>query len=147
MWRAFGLACLAVSQLHSVSASPVDVERGRQLYFGELPLVGRVTGHATDLPPSALRCINCHVVGTAPPAPAGSAAAASFGPALSADTLTRQTPRRGGPPSRYDEQSLCKLLTSGIDPAYVIIPRNMPRYTLSAADCRSLWSYLSQVRK
>jgi hypothetical protein len=147
MWRVFGLACLAMGRLATASASPADVERGRQLFFGELPLVGRVTGHTTDLPPNALRCINCHAAGTAPPVSAGAASAASFGPALNADALTRPKPRRGGPPSRYDEQALCKLLTTGIDPAYIIIPRNMPRYTLNTADCRALWLYLSQVRK
>jgi hypothetical protein len=136
-----------VGQLPAASASAVDVERGRQLYSGELPLVGRITGHSTDLPPSALRCINCHAAGTAAPASPGAAAAASFGPALNGDMLIRPTPRRGGPPSRYDEQALCKLLSTGVDPAYIIIPRNMPRYTLSAADCHALWSYLSQVRK
>lgn len=145
MWRAIGLVCLAVGQWPGASASPAEVERGRQLYFGELPLAGRVTGHTTDLPPGALRCVNCHAAGSAPPSASG--AAASFGPALNGDMLTRPTPRRGGPPSRYDEQALCKLLTTGIDPAYIIIPRNMPRYTLSADDCHALWSYLSQVRK
>jgi hypothetical protein len=135
-----------MGRLATASASPPELERGRQLYFGEVPLVGRVTGHTTDLPPNALRCINCHAAGTAPPAAPGAAASASFGPALNAEVLTRQIPRRGGPPSRYDDASLCKLLTTGIDPAYIIIPRNMPRYTLSAADCRALWSYLTQVR-
>lgn len=147
MWRMFGLACLAMGRLATASASTAEVERGRQLFFGELPLVGRVTGHTTDLPPNALRCINCHTAGTAPPVSPGAASSASFGPALNADTLTRPTPRRGGPASRYDEQALCKLLTTGIDPAYIIIPRNMPRYALNSADCRALWLYLSQMRK
>lgn len=147
VWRALGLACLVLGQLPAAFASATDVERGRRLYFGELPLAGRVAGHGTDLPANALRCINCHVAGTAAPASSSVAAAPSFGPALNAQMLTRQTPRRGGPPSRYDEQALCKLLSTGVDPAYVIIPRNMPRYSLNAADCRALWSYLSQVGK
>lgn len=146
MWRALGLVCLLLGPWPAAQAMADAAERGRQLYFGELPLAGRVSGHGTDLPPDAVRCINCHAAGSAPAASAG-AAAASFGPALNADMLTRPTPRRGGPPSRYDENALCKLLSSGIDPAYIIIPRNMPRYTLSAADCHALWSYLSRLPK
>lgn len=140
-------AVLAAGLHSAVFATPADIERGRQLFVGELPLAGRVTGHSADLPANASRCANCHAAGTAPPSLTSTAAsAASFGPALNADVLTRATPRRGGPPSRYDEQALCKLLTTGVDPAYIIIPRNMPRYTVSAADCRALWSYLSQPR-
>jgi hypothetical protein len=140
------LVCLAAGPLSAAFAAPADIERGRQLFAGELPLAGRVTGHTADLPPSASRCANCHAAGTAPPLLAGSASAASFGPALNAFGLTRAKPRRGGPPSRYDEQALCKLLTTGVDPAYIIIPRNMPRYSLTAADCRALWLYLNQSR-
>jgi hypothetical protein len=145
--RIAALLCLAAGSLSAAFAAPADIERGRRLFVGELPLAGRVTGHTTDLPPNASRCANCHAAGTALPSLAGTAtSAASFGPALNADMLTRETPRRGGPPSLYDEQALCKLLTTGVDPAYIIIPRNMPRYTVSAADCRALWSYLSQSR-
>ena len=83
----------------------------------------------------------------APSAPgAASAPATSFGPGLTADSLTRDIPRRGGPPSHYDEAALCKLLSTGIDPAYIIIPRSMPRYDVAAADCTALWAYLSQRR-
>lgn len=174
---ALGLA----AALSTAWAGPADVERGRRLFNGELPLPGRVTGHTTDLPPQASRCINCHAPGTAPPqaigkgsasgaaltpasapttAPVNPAAsrrasalgapgaastpAASFGPGLTADSLTRDIPRRGGPPSHYDEAALCKLLLTGIDPAYIIIPRSMPRYDVAAADCSALWAYLSQ---
>lgn len=144
--RIAALACLVAGLLSAAAATPADIERGRQLFVGELPLAGRVTGHTADLPPNASRCVNCHAAGTAPPSLAGSASAASFGPALNANVLTRATPRRGGPPSRYDEEALCKLLTTGVDPAYIIIPRNMPRYTMTAADCQALWSYLNQLR-
>jgi hypothetical protein len=148
--RRSGLAWLVLAVMLTTTLAaapaPADIERGRQLFGGEAALVGRVTGHTTDLPAPASRCANCHRAGTAPPSTAGSASPTSFGPVLNADVLTREIPRRGGPPSRYDEQAFCKLLATGVDPAYVIVPRNMPRYTLPPADCRALWLYLSQPR-
>lgn len=153
--RLAGLGC--VLGLAAAGANPADVERGRRLFQGELPLAGRVNGHSADLPPQASRCVNCHAAGTAlpapskrpapsPSAPAGAASTPSFGPALDATLLLRDVRRRGGPPSRYDEAALCKLLSTGIDPAYVIIPRNMPRYELTATDCHALWTYLIRPR-
>ena len=133
-------------------AGAADVEMGRRLFTGELPLAGRVTGHTTDLPQQASRCVNCHAAGTAVPSASASASASagpstqSFGPVLNADLLAKNRPRRGGPPSKYDAAALCKLLTTGIDPAYIIIPRNMPRYDASIAECNALWAYLSQTR-
>ncbi len=143
------------------AAQPADTERGRRLFNGELPLIGKVSGHTTALPLQASRCVNCHAAGTALPsagstastaptgaaastAPAASASTQSFGPALTPKLLLQDTRRRGGPASRYDEAALCKLLATGIDPAYIIIPASMPRYELSAADCKALWVYLTQ---
>ena len=105
--------------------------------------------HTTALPPQASRCVNCHAAGTAPPTPASASSAAStstqsFGPALNAKLLLQDTRRRGGPPSRYDEAALCKLLATGVDPAYIIIPASMPRYELPPADCKALWAFLTQ---
>jgi hypothetical protein len=165
--RAVWLAGLGVAA--SAAAWPAPdaalLERGRQLFHGEATLAGRITGHTSDLPPQASRCANCHARGTAPPGGAGrnspaassnsassasaaaAAASSSFGPALDATLLSRDVARRGGPPSRYDEAAFCKLLGTGIDPAYIIIPRTMPRYTLTAADCKALWIYTSQERQ
>jgi len=96
------------------------------------------------LPPAATRCINCH----APTAVREGAARAglaegSFGPLLNADLLQTPQARRGGPPSRYDSHSLCHLLRTGIDPAWVTLPRSMPRYELSDQDCTQLWQHLT----
>ena len=162
--RAVWLAGLGLAASAAAWSAPdaALLERGRQLFHGEAPLAGRITGHTSDLPPQASRCANCHARGTAPPAGVGrslpaasststasasAAAASSFGPALDATLLLRDVARRGGPPSRYDEAAFCKLLDTGIDPAYIIIPRTMPRYTLSAADCKALWAYTSQERR
>ena len=43
-----------------------------------------------------------------------------------------------------DLTSFCRLLRTGVDPAYVIIDRVMPTYDVSDAACASLWQYLTQ---
>ena len=143
--RAFGLLAWGFALCVAAFAAP---ERGRLLFQGELPLAGRVTGHTSDLPVVASRCVNCHAV-VAPASVAASAAASApaigtqaFGLALTPSGLTGAFKRRGGPPSRYDEASFCRVLRTGIDPAHVILPRSMPRYDVADADCGAIWSYL-----
>jgi len=124
------------------AADAVAHDLGRRLFGGEAMLRGTITGHQNALPALASRCVNCHSA-SAVPATASATTNPSFAPALTRQRLTELTARRGGPPSRYDEASFCRLLRTGIDPAYVLIPRNMPRYELPDADCRALWVYLS----
>ena len=50
--------------------------------------------------------------------------------------------RRGGPPSAYDAASLCELLREGIDPAWVMVRQEMPRYAATDAQCIALWAFL-----
>lgn len=156
--RAAVLALLAAGGLAAsagAAAQAADIERGRRLFSGDLPLTGAVLGHGAPLPAQASRCVNCHAAGSAPPAAgraasvsgtATLAAAPSFGPALGAKLLLQPAPRRGGPPSRYDEAALCKLLSTGVDPAYIVLPTSMPRYELAPGDCKSLWAFLTQAR-
>jgi hypothetical protein len=113
--------------------------RGRSLFDGAAALHGTIAGHARELPPPGARCINCHGAGAQPAAQP----AAAFGPALTRGQLTQALPRRGGPPSHYDEATFCRLLRTGVDPAYVLITRSMPRYALPDEDCRALWAYLA----
>jgi hypothetical protein len=118
-----------------------DAERGRRLFTGDAPMVARVAGHDSTLPPEATRCSNCHATG-AGGAPA--TASAGFGGLLTPQRLTGLHARRGGPPSRFDEAGLCRLLRTGVDPAHVVIPGTMPRYDVGEADCRALWAHLSR---
>jgi hypothetical protein len=53
--------------------------------------------------------------------------------------------RRGGPPSRFDEAKLCRLLRTGIDPVSIVVAQSMPLYDLSDDDCHALWTYLTQA--
>ena len=136
--RALIAGGLAIA-LASCEAS--DAERGRRLFAGELPLLARIAGHDAALPSHASRCVNCHGVADGA---AGAASAPSFGTPLSRARLVNPQPRRGGPPSRFDEASLCRLLRSGVDPAHVMVPSAMPRYEIDDADCRALWAHLSR---
>ena len=134
-WRLLALLVLATTALAD------SATRGRQLFEGEFALPARIAGQDFALPAQASRCVNCH--GAARGDAASSAAGAQrIGPALTPGALTDAVRRRGGPPSRYDAASLCTLLRSGVDPAYVIILRTMPRYEITDADCRSLWLHL-----
>ncbi len=134
---------VGLSRLH-------EYARGRGIYEGSVSLPARVDGQDFALPVQASRCVNCHalaakdgVVASAPGvAPSRAAAAVALGPALTPAHLREMRPRRGGPPSRYDPATMCRLLRSGVDPAYVMITRAMPRFDVSDDDCAALWRFL-----
>ncbi len=128
----------------SLAADEASASRGRQLFHGDAALAARIHGQDFALPAQASRCINCHGLKPATAAPSPRGAAPPDAPALTAALLTQMRSRRGGPPSRYDAGALCALLRSGVDPAYVLIVRTMPRYDISDADCRSLWLHLTR---
>lgn len=111
---------------------------GQALFDGLAPepdrrLTGRIAGHDRALPAEAARCVNCHT---------GAAGPTGFGPPLHAGTLAQPLARRGGPPSIYEEASLCRLLREGIDPAWVMVNQAMPRYDATDAQCAALWAWL-----
>lgn len=106
-------------------------QAGAALYEGRQPLVAQLRGQAWALPAEASRCINCHE------------GAQAIGPRLHGRSLAEPLPRRGGPPSRYDAKALCRLLREGVDPAQVLVPQAMPRYTIDDRSCEALWRYLS----
>ena len=119
MWRLlFVLASL-------VDARPSPIV-GSALFHGGQPLIGRIRGHDTALPPEAVRCVNCHATRR-----------------ISRALLLEARQRRGGPPTRYDQPAFCKLLRTGIDPGYVLIAREMPIYDVDEAQCAGLWRYLT----
>jgi hypothetical protein len=110
---------------------------GYALYHGYLPVKGRIAGHESNLPSKALRCANCHEPVQ------GAASAIRIRPPLTGAALTQPHSRRGGPATAYTESSFCAILHEGIDPAYVMVNRTMPRYDVSASSCHALWSYVS----
>jgi hypothetical protein len=110
--------------------------RGYALYHGHQAMKGRITGHDSDLPGRASRCVNCHDVGRS-----AALSARSIAP-LTGASLTEPHFRRGGPETVYAESSFCTVLRDGMDPAQVLVSRTMPRYDLSASDCQALWIYV-----
>lgn len=149
-----------------------SIARGRALFHGQAELPGRLAGHAQALPAQASRCLNCHQGPTerlplarslpvpagaditatagplaamptaASPAASGVLAAGPIGPPLNRAQLTEPRSRRHAPASRFDAASLCRALQTGVDPAQVMLPGSMPRYSPSPSQCDDLWAYL-----
>jgi hypothetical protein len=121
----------------TVASAREEYLRGQALFSGTVELHGRIYTHMADLPPMVVRCSNCHAVADGPDVPR------SLAPRLTHDLLLRRRARRGGPPSNYDRDGLCTLLRRGVDPAFVLISVEMPRYTIDDVSCRALWRYLT----
>lgn len=140
-WAALGIAVLAIAGLQARALHEADL--GERAFDGREALVARIVGHEATLPPLTAACTNCHLPNRVPAGLDGVAAAdASLGPRLTRAGLTASAPRRGGPPSRYDEAAFCRLLRTGEDPAGVLLPRAMPRYEIDDAGCSRLWRHL-----
>ncbi|WP_337995265.1 hypothetical protein [Burkholderia sp. FERM BP-3421] len=131
------VAAIAVRAAPEPSPSG-DAARGRALFTGAAPLQARLASHPSDLPAAVVRCANCHAAG------GGAAVANSIAPRLSRGWLVDWQSRRGGPPSRYDRDAFCALLRDGVDPSYVLINVQMPRYHVDARDCAALWHFLTE---
>jgi hypothetical protein len=135
------VVCIAYLVLAGAAraGSPAQEEylAGQAQFAGGLDLSGRIYTHRVDLPPAVVRCANCHAVTDGPAVPR------SLAPRLTRDLLLRPQSRRGGPASVYDNERLCTLLRKGVDPAFVLISVQMPRYAIDDAGCRALWRYLT----
>jgi hypothetical protein len=110
--------------------------RGYMLFHGEEALAGKIRGHDEGLPPEAVRCSNCHE--------AASGGLARPAPHIDRSLLLGYRQRRGGPPSRYDAASFCKLLRTGVDPVFILIAREMPVYEVNEEQCNNLWTFFTE---
>lgn len=117
------------------AALDASVARGAQLFHDGESMRGRLDGHTEILPSTAGRCINCHVQ---------SPQAGVLAPLLDASTLLAPLQRRGGPPSVYSRDTFCATLRTGIDPAYVTLKSEMPRFDANDVQCEDLWNYLTR---
>jgi hypothetical protein len=115
-------------------------QRGNALYHGKEALTGKIRGHDELLPAEAVRCVNCHEAVSSDRL--GGGLGRSAAPHLDRALLLEARPRRGGPPSHYDQAAFCKLLNTGVDPASIVIAREMPAYELEPGQCAGLWSFL-----
>jgi hypothetical protein len=133
------LSAATQPQTPSASAASAQQEyvRGQAMFSGTVALHGRIYTHVADLPRRVVRCANCHALAEGPDVPY------SVAPRLTHDLMVQPRARRGGPPSNYDRERFCALLRRGVDPAFVMISVEMPRYTIDDASCRALWRYLT----
>jgi hypothetical protein len=129
---------LCTSSMATQAQADAAALRGAQLYDGRLPLTGQLRGHSDALPAAALRCSNCHEPSNA------SVTSASFAPRLDTRSLTQFEARRGAPQTRYDADTLCRVLRSSVDPGLVLLRKPMPQYHVTDDDCQALWLFLSQ---
>jgi len=133
------LGCVLQAGTAHASMSPdSSVSAGRRMFLGESPLQGAIASHAELLPARMVSCANCHLG-------AGPGSGASFAPVLNRAGMTQMRGRRGGPPSVFALASFCRMLRTGVDPAFILITRQMPRYTLSDDQCQDLWRYLMEA--
>lgn len=138
MTGVLALSCVLRAEAAGTSAlADASAAAGRRMFFGDASLQGAIVGHPEALPPRLAVCANCH--GGAGPT------AASFGPRLDGTRLTEMRGRRGGPPSAFSPASFCRMLRTGVDPASILITRQMPRYTLHDNQCLGLWHYLTEL--
>jgi hypothetical protein len=112
------------------------VRRGDALYHGKISITGKIRGHDESLPAEVVQCANCHESVN------NSRFSRVSAPHLDRSLLLDARQRRGGPPSRYDQAAFCKLLKTGVDPAYILVAREMPIYELDENQCADLWSFL-----
>jgi hypothetical protein len=134
------LSCLLRAGAVGASApAEASAATERRMFFDGASLQGAIVGHPEALPPRLVACANCHQGGGA------GLAAASFGPRLDGARLTEMRARRGGPPSAFSPASFCRTLRTGVDPASILITRQMPRYTLDDNQCLGLWHYLTET--
>ncbi len=132
-------AMMGVLALSCLLRAEASAATGRRMFFGGASLQGAILGHPEALPPRLAACANCHV------GAAGGLGAASFGPRLDGPRLTEMRVRRGGPPSAFSPASFCRMLRTGVDPASVLITRQMPRYALNDNQCLGLWRFLTET--
>lgn len=131
-------------------ANQSETDLGRKLYTGQLPVTAQLRGQDIALPPMASRCVNCHSNAASQASGKTNTAtdklAQNFGPALEAGVLRNRQSRRGGPASSYELGSFCRVLRTGIDPAHILISRNMPVFQINDEQCSALWQFLNQTR-
>jgi ABC-type branched-subunit amino acid transport system substrate-binding protein len=124
------------------------VERGRTIYLTGVspsgrPIRARLTGGGGDVPAELLTCGNCHgrdgvgkaEGGVTPPTITWHELTKAYGPAHPSG---RQRPA-------YDERSVRRAMTMGVDSAGRPLGASMPRYELTHEDLDDLVAFLTRL--
>jgi hypothetical protein len=61
---------------------------------------------------------------------------------MSAQAVNQPRRARNGPLGHYEWPTFCSALRTRVDPVYITLPIQMPRYTIFDQDCAALWAFL-----
>jgi hypothetical protein len=128
-----GLALVTMALLANAAELCEPADLGCSIFSGQHAISAHLRDDDRPLPAWTTRCINCHTQTD----PAG-----AFAPPLTHGYLLDARSRRGGPPSRYDPVSFCRVLKDGVDPAGVVLRKSMPHYQMSDVECTALWHFV-----
>ncbi|CAB3716621.1 hypothetical protein LMG24238_04567 [Paraburkholderia sediminicola] len=131
---AIGLALFALACLANAGQPCESADLGCAIFNGQHAIPAHLRDDDRALPDWTTRCINCHT---------GKQPVESFAPLLTPSYLLDAISRRGGPPSRYNPDTFCRVLKDGVDPASVMLRKSMPNYQISDTECAALWRYIT----
>jgi ABC-type branched-subunit amino acid transport system substrate-binding protein len=137
----------------SAVASPTGreeagVAQGKAIYTTGISLSGRpirtrLAGGNADVPAAVLKCGNCHGRDGIGTAEGGITPATITWDELTKEYSAAHPSGRQRPP--YDERSLRRAITMGLDPAGRPLDASMPRYALDREDLDDLVVYLKEL--
>jgi ABC-type branched-subunit amino acid transport system substrate-binding protein len=126
---------------------PQPEERGKAIYLrGQSPSgvdIKAVVGDGGEIPASLLACVNCHGRSGRSKSEGGITPSVLAWEVLTRPYGTRQPGGREHPP--YDERSLVRAITLGIDSGGRRLLPSMPRYRLSQADAADVVAYIKKL--
>ena len=111
--------------------------RGEAIFLGEEPIIARLQGDSAVLPSRLSHCSGCHESSLTGRLDRSAALR------LDRSTLLSTKKRRGAIPSAYSRDAFCRVVRTGVDPVFVMVAREMPRYEVDEVQCSSLWSYVT----
>lgn len=148
-WTALLAALLAAPAASRADAELTPQERaGRRIYFeGEsgsgAELVGRVGKEGTGVPASAVTCAGCHGDdGLGRPEGAVEPSVVTWSKLTTPYGLTHPDGRKH---PAYDERTLARAITDGVDPAGNVLDWTMPRYSMPAEDVKALVAFMKRL--
>jgi len=149
-WTALLAAALAAAP----ASAPVEGEltpqerAGKRIYFdGEsgsgAELMGLVGREGTSVPASAVTCAGCHGDdGLGRPEGATEPSVVTWSKLTTPYGLTHQSGRKH---PAYDERTLARAISDGVDPAGNVLDWTMPRYSMPGEDMKALVAFMKKL--